>query len=123
MKYLFLLLFLLLSLPLASQTMRDSSYTVDSTATACQVTISLTAKQAAMLYRIFGATWQEECRSTIVATARARDPYAEYKEQYDAIMGSTLTAQQKQVAIAALGIPDPKLLKVTRLVAVPKLAP
>lgn len=119
----YITLFLALTFAASAQTVRDSAYTVDSTASALVITVQLTAKQSAALYRIFGATWQDECRSSLVSLARTRDPYSEFKDQYDAIMTSSLTTAQKRVALDALGIPDPRIVKVTRLVAVPKLAP
>jgi hypothetical protein len=110
-----LLLFLTLSLTTSAQQMRDSTYTVDSTASNTTVMIQLTAHQAAALYRTFGVDWREECRSTLVAVAR-RDGA---KEEWDKVQSLSLTAAQKRAVTDELGLVDPRKVQVLKRKSVP----
>lgn len=75
-----LLVTLFLPVALFAQT-RDSLYTMDSTASATSVTLSLTAEQAASLYRCWGVNWRQEIQSTINARANQCNPLADPKVQ------------------------------------------
>lgn len=115
-----LLIFLALTLSAQAQ-MRDSTYTVDSTATAIGVTIQLTAKQAAGAYRAFGVDWQEGLRSTVVHIISQRDPLREQREQWEELQSTDLTNQQKRAVALYLKLQNPRIVQVLKKIAVPVL--
>lgn len=106
---------------IASAQTRDSTYTVDSTATAIDITIRLTAKQAAGAYRAFGVDWQEGLRSTIVHIISQRDPLREQREQWEELQSTDLTNQQKRAVALYLKLQNPRIVQVIKKIAVPVL--
>jgi hypothetical protein len=108
-----LLIALLFPFALLAQT-RDSLYTVDSTASATSVTITLTARQAANLYRGLGVNWRTEVQSIITARAGHYDRYAtpEVQEIINRIKVSKIDSKEK----AAL-VPKTETVQVVKRVA------
>lgn len=106
---------------IASAQTRDSTYTVDSTATATSITIQLTAKQAAGAYRAFGVGWQEGLRSTVVHIISQRDPLREQREQWEELQSTDLTNQQKRAVALYLKLQNPRIVQVMKRIAVPIL--
>jgi hypothetical protein len=116
MKTILISILTLLSISAYSQT-RDSLYSEKATATSTTVSITFTDVESARLHRVMGANWSVDIKNFLLNYAQRNDNFK--IDEYNKIQASKLGEAEKQEALKALEISDPKEITVIKSTKVP----